>query len=208
MGTHPIFESDFDCLTDESVDWIYILLHLFYKLYLLLLRTWKRINIFSYKKIPSCLSPAHVALVPSSYSSCSASNLKDISLWLRQRGAKKISIWDPENRLSKHNMNWDELNCRLVSSKELITISIQKMEQMDISYNSLTNDILDQLIGPNGDEPQILLSVGSNNLVNTDGYPPWALRWTSMYPFPQPYSDYNLNQILYKYRTVNQNYGK
>ena len=74
----------------------------------------------------------------------------------------------------RHNMNWDELNCRLVSSKELITISIQKMEQMDISYNSLTNDILDQLIGPNGDEPQILLSVGSNNLVNTDGYPPWV----------------------------------
>ena len=29
----------------------YILLHLFYKLYLLLLRTWKRINIFSYKKV-------------------------------------------------------------------------------------------------------------------------------------------------------------
>lgn len=175
-----------------------------------MLKTKDKINLFkSFKKIPSCLSPAHVALVPSSYSSCSPKNLKDISLWLRKRGAKKISIWDPDNRLKKHNINWDELNVRLLNSKqsEIISNSIRKMDSQNFSPSSLDCDILDQFIGPNGEEPQILISVGSKTLVTTDGYPPWALRLTSMYPFPSPYSDHKLNEILYKYSSVMHRHG-
>ena len=48
------------------------------------------------------------------------------------------------------------------------------MDSQNFSPSSLDCDILDQFIGPNGEEPQILLSVGSTTLVTTDGYPPWV----------------------------------
>ena len=48
------------------------------------------------------------------------------------------------------------------------------MDSQNFSPSSLDCDILDQFIGPNGEEPQILLSVGSKTLVTTDGYPPWV----------------------------------
>ena len=47
------------------------------------------------------LSPNHVALVIHSYSLVAAKNIKKIAYELRQRGAKKVSIWDPEGRLEK-----------------------------------------------------------------------------------------------------------
>ena len=53
------------------------------------------------------------------------------------------------------------------------------MDSQNFSPSSLDCDILDQFIGPNGEEPQILLSVGSKTLVTTDGYPPWV----SFFPF-------------------------
>ena len=96
------------------------------------------------------------------------------------------------------------------------------MNSQNFSPSSLDCDILDQFIGPNGEEPQILLSVGSKTLVTTDGYPPWvsfssrsvnlkifiqALRLTSMYPFPSPYSDHKLNEILYRYSSVMHRHG-
>ena len=34
-----------------------------------------------------------------------------------------------------------------------------------------------------------------------------ALRLTSMYPFPSPYSDHKLNEILYKYSSVMHRHG-
>ena len=76
----------------------------------------------------------------------------------------------------RHNINWDELNVRLLNSKqsEIISNSIRKMNSQNFSPSSLDCEILDQFIGPNGEEPQILLSVGSKTLVTTDGYPPWV----------------------------------
>ena len=82
---------------------------------------------------------------------------------------------NPDNNF-RHNINWDELNVRLLNSKqsEIISNSIRKMDSQNFSPSSLDCDILDQFIGPNGEEPQILLSVGSKTLVTTDGYPPWV----------------------------------
>merc|ERR1712106_1149904 len=180
MGTHPIFESDFTYFTD--------------------------------KKTPTCLAPPHVALVPSSYSKCSAKELHSICLWLHKRGCRKITIWDLESRLAKHRqLNWDELNCRLMTGRQgaVMTNSIKQMRDEQFTPSELTLDLLDQFIGPNGEEPQLLLSVGtSSKLISTDGYPPWALRLTSMYPFPAPYSDTALNDILYKYSHVKHRNGQ
>jgi len=91
----------------------------------------------------------------------------------------------------------------------VITNSIKQMRDEQFTPSELTLDLLDQFIGPNGEEPQLLLSVGtSSKLISTDGYPPWALRLTSMYPFPAPYSDTALNDILYKYSHVKHRNGQ
>ena len=57
----------------------------------------------------------------------------------------------------------------------VITNSIKQMRDEQFTPSELTLDLLDQFIGPNGEEPQLLLSVGtSSKLISTDGYPPWV----------------------------------
>ena len=82
-----------------------------------------------------------------------------------------------QKALFRHNLNWDELNCRLMSARQgaLITNSIRQMKNEEFTSHELTLDLLDQFIGPNGEEPNLLLSVGtSSKLITTDGYPPWV----------------------------------
>ena len=65
----------------------------------------------------------------------------------------------------------------------LITNSIRQMKNEEFTSHELTLDLLDQFIGPNGEEPNLLLSVGtSSKLITTDGYPPWvSYRFSQMY---------------------------
>ena len=74
-------------------------------------------------------------------------------------------------------MNWDTYNCRLMTARQgaLITNSIKQMKGEQFNSQELTLDLLDQFIGPNGEEPELLLCVGtSSKLITTDGYPPWV----------------------------------
>jgi len=149
--------------------------------------------------------------VLNSYAVVTAKNLKKIAFELRQRGAKKISIWDPDSRLEKEKINWNELNCRLLTRKNggsAITESIRKMARSQVNPQDVSTDILDQFIGPCGEEPDILICCGAKELVTTAGYPPWALRLTSMYCLPSPFSTSQINEILFKFSSVEQRVGR
>ena len=77
----------------------------------------------------------------------------------------------------REKINWNELNCRILTHKNggsSVTESIKKMHISKISPSDLTLEIQDQFIGPCGEEPDILFCCGSTNLISTAGYPPWV----------------------------------
>ena len=55
-----------------------------------------------------------------------------------------------------------------------MTESIRKMHRNNLSPNDLNSEILDQFIGPCGEEPDILICCGAKDLITTGGYPPWV----------------------------------
>jgi len=137
--------------------------------------------------------------------------MRDIALELLQRGCKKISIWDPDRRMEKSKIDWSELNCRVLTPKNggsTVSDSIKRMKASSVSVKEVNLELLDHFIGPNGEEPALLLCCGALDLVSTKGYPPWALRLTTIYPLPSPYSKSQINEVLARFTTVSQRYGK
>ena len=48
------------------------------------------------------------------------------------------------------------------------------MARSQVNPQDVSTDILDQFIGPCGEEPDILICCGAKELVTTAGYPPWV----------------------------------
>ncbi|CAG5111601.1 Oidioi.mRNA.OKI2018_I69.chr2.g5890.t1.cds [Oikopleura dioica] len=156
-------------------------------------------------------APEHIALVAYKNSLIDSSQMKSVALELLQRGCKKISIWDPDRRMEKSKIDWSELHCRLLTPKNggsTVSESIKRMKASSVSVKEVNLELLDHFIGPNGEEPHLLLSCGATDLVSTQGYPPWALRLTTIYPLPSPYSKSQINEVLARYSTVTQRFGK
>ncbi|CBY38828.1 unnamed protein product [Oikopleura dioica] len=173
----------------------------------------RRLNPFKSSKLSNKFyqSPEHVALVSYKNSLIDSSQMREIALELLQRGCKKISIWDPDRRMEKSKIDWSELNCRVLTPKNggsTVSDSIKRMKVSSVSVREVNVELLDHFIGPNGEEPELLLCCGALDLVSTKGYPPWALRLTTIYPLPSPYSKSQVNEVLSRYSTVSQRYGK
>jgi len=48
------------------------------------------------------------------------------------------------------------------------------MKASSVSVKEVNVELLDHFIGPNGEEPELLLCCGALDLVSTKGYPPWV----------------------------------
>ena len=102
----------------------------------------------------------------------------------RYRFGIQIVGWKSTSRFQNSLINvlrsridWSELNCRVLTPKNggnSVSESIKRMRASCVSVKEVNIELLDHFIGPNGEEPELLLCCGALDLVSTKGYPPWV----------------------------------